>query len=141
MDGTAGRRASLPGGPDVRQAIRALREVPAEGFEPVETVCIESDLHARQIKLALEFYEVYPDEVEAMIVKDAAAVKLIDEMIAEREKTIAQVQKGRSGRAKSRDSYSGPKPPPRRLPSVVRRMLDSLKRLGHREHVRNPASG
>ncbi len=89
MDGTAGRRASLTGGPDVWQVIRALREVPADEYDPVDTVCIESDLHSRQVNLAVQFYEVYPDEIEQMIAEDLAAVQLIDEMIAERDQAIA----------------------------------------------------
>ena len=89
MDGTAGRRASLTGGPDVWQVIRALREVPADEYDPVDTVCIESDLHSRQVNLAVQFHEAYPDEIEQMIAEDLAAVQLIDEMIAERDQAIA----------------------------------------------------
>ena len=110
MDGTAGRRACLSGGPDVWQIIRALRTVPAREFDPVATVCIESDLNARQVKLAVQFYESYPDEIDEMIAKDAATVGLIEEMIAERERTagLAQSERSRSTRAKSRGNRSAP---------------------------------
>ena len=90
MDGTAGRRACLSGGPDVWQVIRALREIPTDQYDPVETVCIEADLHERQVNLAIQYCEAYPDEVEAMIAKDAAAIHLIDTMIAERDAALAQ---------------------------------------------------
>lgn len=90
MDGPSGRRARLAGGPDVWQIIRALQEVPADQYDPVETVCIESDLHERQIRLALSFYEAYPDEIEAKIEDNRAAGKRIDKMIAEREQAIAR---------------------------------------------------
>ena len=88
MDGPSGRRASLAQGPDVWQIIRALQEVPEDQYDPVETICIESDLHERQIRLAVSFYEAYPDEIEAKIVDDRAAAIRIDEMIAERERAI-----------------------------------------------------
>ena len=102
-DGPAGRRASLAGGPDVWQVIRALSEVPSDEPDPVETVSIEADLHPRQVSLAVQFYEAYPDEIEEMIAVDLAAVGLIDEMIAERERTVAERQARLSGRIASRD--------------------------------------
>lgn len=89
MDGTAGRRACLSGGPDVWQVIRALQELATGQRDPVETICIESDLHERQIRLAVSFYEAYPDEIEDMIAKDVVAIDFIDEMIASRERDMA----------------------------------------------------
>lgn len=91
-DGPAGRRASLAGGPDVWQVIRALREVPAEEPDPVETVSVEADLHPQEVSLAMRFYKAYPDEIENMIAIDRAAVGLIDGMIAERERMAAERQ-------------------------------------------------
>lgn len=90
IDGPSGRRASLADGPDVWQIIRALQEVPADQYDPVETICIESDLHERQIRLAVSFFEAYPDEIEAKIEDNRAAAKRIDEMIAERERALAR---------------------------------------------------
>ena len=92
MDGPSGRRASLADGPDVWQIIRALQEVPTDHHDPVETVCIEADLCVRQIKLAMQFYEAYPNEIEAKIADNRAAAKRIDEMISERERAIAHGQ-------------------------------------------------
>ena len=89
MDGPSGRRASLADGPDVWQIIRALHEVPSDEHDPVETVCIEADLCVRQVRLAMQFYETYPNEVEAKIADNRAAAKRIDEMISERERAIA----------------------------------------------------
>lgn len=89
MDGPSGRRASLADGPDVWQIIRALQEVPTDQHDPVETVCIEADLCVRQIKLAMQFYEAYPNEIEAKIADNRAAAKRIDKMISERERAIA----------------------------------------------------
>lgn len=92
MDGPSGRRASLADGPDVWQIIRALQEVPADQHDPVETVCIESNLRERQVHLAVCFYEAYPDEIEAKIADNRVAASRIDEMISERERAIARGQ-------------------------------------------------
>ncbi|WP_420622577.1 hypothetical protein [Candidatus Poriferisodalis sp.] len=108
MDGPSGRRASLADGPDVWQIIRALQEVPADQHDPVETVCIESDLHERQVDLAVRFFEAYPDEIEAKIEDNRAAATLIDEMIAERDQAVAQGNTAKYKRAKTQRSYSGP---------------------------------
>ncbi len=107
MDGPSGRRASLAGGPDIWQVIKALRSVPADRYDPIETVCIESDLYERQVNFAIQFYESCPDEIEAKIADDVAAGRLIDEMIAEREHAIALGQAGNSSRTKPRDPHSG----------------------------------
>jgi hypothetical protein len=101
-DGPAGRRASLAGGPDVWQVIRALNEVPAEEPDPVETVSIEADMHPQQVSLALKFYKAYPDEIDNMIAIDLAAVGLIDEMVVEREQIAAERQTYLPGRTKKR---------------------------------------
>lgn len=97
-DGPTGRRASLAGGPDVWQVIRALREVPAEEPDPVETVSVEADLHPQEVSPAMQFYKAYPDEIENTIAIDRAAVGLIDEMIAERERMAAERQARLPGR-------------------------------------------
>ena len=102
-DGPAGRRASLAGGPDVWQVIRALKEVPADGFDPVETVSVEADLHPRQIRLAMEFHKAYPDEIQALLEANRRALVLADEMIADRERTIAEQQADRARRTVERD--------------------------------------
>ncbi|WP_423916732.1 hypothetical protein [Candidatus Poriferisodalis sp.] len=107
IDGPSGRRASLAGGPDIWQVIKALRGVPMDQYDPIETVCTESDLHERQVNLAIRFYETYPDEIEAKVADDLAAGRLIDEMIAERERSIALEQTGGSSRAKLRGRHFG----------------------------------
>ena len=108
MDGPSGRRASLADGPDVWQIIRALQEVPTDQHDPVETVCIEADLCVRQIKLAVQFYEAYPNEIEAKIADNRAAARRIDEMIAERRSDVGYQHVIQSRRERTRDRYSGP---------------------------------
>ncbi|MCY4516033.1 MAG: hypothetical protein OXB99_02205 [Acidimicrobiaceae bacterium] len=63
--------------------------MPADEHDPVETVCIEADMCVRQIKLAVQFYEAHPNEIEAKTADNRAAAKRIEEMISERERAIA----------------------------------------------------
>ena len=106
-DGPAGRRASLASGPDVWQVIRALEEVPADGSDAVETVSIEADLHPRQVSLAKRFYEVYPDEIEAMLDANRRAIALAEEMIADRDRAIGAKPSDRSRLTLGRDDSPG----------------------------------
>ena len=80
-DGPAGRRASLAGGPDVWQVIRALREVPAEEPDPVETVSVEADLHPQEVSLAMRFYKAYLISKDNV---DAVAAAGFDHLLATR---------------------------------------------------------
>lgn len=107
-DGPSGRRASLADGPDVWQIIRALREVPPGEHDPAETVCVEADLCTRQVRLAVQFYEAYPTEIEAKISDNRAAAVRIEEMIAERERDAAHQQMSQPRPKRTRDRYSGP---------------------------------
>jgi hypothetical protein len=91
-DGPAGRRASLAGGPDVWQVIRALSEVPEDGSDPVMTVSIEADLHPAAVRLAMQFHDAYPDEIKAMLDANQRAAELAGEMIADRERTVDEHQ-------------------------------------------------
>ena len=106
-DGPAGRRASLAAGPDVWQVIRALEEVPADGSDPVETVSIEADLHPRQISLAKRFYGAYPDEIREMLDANQRALALAEEMIADRDRTIAEQLPDQSRRLVGRGDSPG----------------------------------
>ena len=91
-DGPTGRRASLADGPDVWQVVRALQEVPPDEHDPVGMVCVEADLSVRQVRLAMQFYEAYPGEVDAKIADNHAAAARLDAMISEREQAIARGQ-------------------------------------------------
>jgi len=68
------RRAALAGGPDVWEVIARLRELPGTEEDRIETLSEETDLHPRQIRAALEFAASHPDEVEASIGRNDAAI-------------------------------------------------------------------
>ncbi len=71
-DGRTGRRAVLVGGPDVREAIRAVKST--RGAEPelnaadvVALVEANTGVPARLIDVAVRYWSSYPDEIDAWI--------------------------------------------------------------------------
>jgi hypothetical protein len=71
-DGPMGRRATLVGGPDVWEVIRALRS--ARTAEPmlaepelIELVADNGGLAARLVRIALDYWAAHPDEVDALV--------------------------------------------------------------------------
>jgi hypothetical protein len=75
--GPAGRRAALADGPDVWEVIRGLKQARSVRGDPIELLMASSNLREDQIRLAADYYSVYPDEVDARIREDdEAAVRL-----------------------------------------------------------------
>jgi len=75
-DGPIGRRATLVGGPDVWEVIRAVQS--ARAAEPdlakgdlLELVAENSGLPARLVRTAVAYWAEYPDDVESLIAHDA----------------------------------------------------------------------
>ncbi len=71
-DGPAGRRATVVGGPDVWEIIRAVQTARAAEPELADAellVMLEEGTGAppRMIRAALDYWAAYPDEVEAMV--------------------------------------------------------------------------
>ncbi|HET8641141.1 MAG TPA: hypothetical protein VFM37_04340 [Pseudonocardiaceae bacterium] len=71
-DGASGRRAGLAGGPDVWEVIRAVRSVRANepDLDTAGVIALISDntaLPGRLVRLAIDYWSSYPDEVEAEI--------------------------------------------------------------------------
>ena len=71
-DGATGRRATVAGGPDVWEVVRAARD--ARKAEPslptAELLTMLEDntgVPARMITVALDYWGAYPDEVEAFL--------------------------------------------------------------------------
>jgi hypothetical protein len=87
-DGPAGRRASLKDGPDVWEVVRALRETPGQAEDALLLLAEQCELAPGLIRLAVEFYETYPGEIDARIAADEEAAQLIQEMIARREQLL-----------------------------------------------------
>jgi DNA-binding transcriptional LysR family regulator len=71
-DGPAGRRAVVIGGPDVREVVRAIRSAAAEGPDLDEQgvltlVSVTTGLSPRMLRVAVDYYAAYPEEVDLML--------------------------------------------------------------------------
>jgi hypothetical protein len=71
-DGPMGRRATLVGGPDVWEIIRALRS--ARSAEPalaepdvLDLVADNTGVAPRLLRVAVDYWAAYPDEVDALV--------------------------------------------------------------------------
>lgn len=71
-DGPMGRRATLVGGPDVWEVIRALRS--ARSAEPtlaepelLELVADNTGVALRLLRVAVDYWAAYPNEVDALV--------------------------------------------------------------------------
>lgn len=74
--GPAGdRRAALAGGPDVWEVVGRLRELHGGEEDRIETLTAESELHARQVRVALDFAAANPDDVERRLARNEQASK------------------------------------------------------------------
>lgn len=69
------RRAALAAGPDVWEIIARLQDLDGNEEQRVALVADETDLHPRQIRAAIDFAAEHPDDVEARIARNRAAVE------------------------------------------------------------------
>lgn len=68
------RRPALAGGPDVWEMVGRLRGLPGDEEDRIETLAAETDLHPRQIRVALEFAAAHPHDIEARITRNEEAI-------------------------------------------------------------------
>ena len=62
-DGPSGRRAAIAIGPDVWEVIKYLKEIDERGESAIEAAVDELDLSTSQVRLSLDYYSTYPDEI------------------------------------------------------------------------------
>jgi hypothetical protein len=87
--GPAGRRAALADGPDVWEIVRAVRSTPGKGGQRLRRVADEAGLRLDQLRLAVDFYAAYPEEVDARIAADEDAARRARLMIDRREQLLS----------------------------------------------------
>jgi len=87
--GLAGRRAGLADGPDVWEVVRAVRRTPGKGERRLEKVAQEAGLSIKQVRVAINFYTAYPQEIDARIAADDVAADKIRDMIDRRERLLS----------------------------------------------------
>lgn len=73
--GASGRRAVLAGGPDVWEVVRAVQELDGSEDERIATLVEEGAVTEAKIRQALAFYAAYPDEIDARVGLDEAALR------------------------------------------------------------------
>ena len=66
------RRAALAAGPDVWEVIARLRELEGDEEQRIAALTAESDLHPREIRLALDYAAAHPDDVQTRIERNEA---------------------------------------------------------------------
>ena len=88
-NGPAGRRAALAAGPDVWEIVRAVRRTTGKGEPLLRRVAEETGLGLDQVRLAVNFYSAYPDEIDARIAADETAANQIRVMVNRREQLLS----------------------------------------------------
>ncbi|MHB8620678.1 MAG: ribbon-helix-helix protein, CopG family [Chloroflexota bacterium] len=87
-DGPTGRRAGLARGPDVWEVVRAFKEASGNEERRVQELADQFELPAQQVRRAIDFYAVFPDEIEARIVADTRAAERLRERVDRRERLL-----------------------------------------------------
>lgn len=88
-DGPTGRRAGLAGGPDVWEIVRDVKQAPWSGEQRVQALARELGVAVHQLRLALDFYAAFPEEVEDRIAADERAAARLREQINRRNQLLA----------------------------------------------------
>jgi hypothetical protein len=83
------RRASLAAGPDVWEVIGRLQELDGSEEQRVSLLSKESDLHARLIRVALDYAAEHPDDVRRRIDKNRAMAQRSQAATLQREALLA----------------------------------------------------
>jgi hypothetical protein len=91
-DGPSGRRAVLIGGPDVWEVVRVVRSArsaePDLDAEAVVGLAVETmGLPPGRVRVALDYWAAYPDEIERQI-RDAEEAERAAEVLWQRERRL-----------------------------------------------------
>jgi hypothetical protein len=85
-DGPAGRRPGLVGGPDVWEVIRDVRATPGRGATLIRRVAGESGVIEALVRLAVDYYAAFPDDIDSRIAADERAAAQLRDTITRRER-------------------------------------------------------
>ena len=85
-DGPAGRRAGLVGGPDVWEVIRDVRATSGRGEAKIRRVAADAGLSASQVRLAVEYYAAFPDEIDARLAVEERTAVQLRELVTRRDR-------------------------------------------------------
>lgn len=88
-DGPAGRRAALQGGPDIWEIIRDVKHARGRGQTRVSHVARDAGLDESDVRLAVDFYAAFPDEVDARLALDERTAARVRQRIARRDELLS----------------------------------------------------
>jgi hypothetical protein len=83
------RRAALAAGPDVWEVVARLQELEGSEEQRISILAAESDLHARLIRIALDYAAEHSDEVRERIDRNRGMTERSRRMAQEREALLA----------------------------------------------------
>jgi hypothetical protein len=83
------RRAALAAGPDVWEIIARLQELEGSEEQRVAIIADETDLHPRQVRIAIDFAAEHPDDVQARIARNRAAFEASRRAAEQRQALLA----------------------------------------------------
>lgn len=83
------RRAALAAGPDVWEIIARLRELKGSEEQRIATLADETDLHPRQIRIAIDFAAEHAEDIHARIQANEAAVEASRRAVDQRHALLA----------------------------------------------------
>jgi hypothetical protein len=85
-EGPAGRRAGLVSGPDVWEVVRDVRAAAGRGEAKIRRVAAEAGLAESQVRLAVDYYAAFPEEIDARLAAEERAAAQLREIVARRER-------------------------------------------------------
>jgi hypothetical protein len=88
-DGAAGRRAGLHDGPDVWEIVRDIRLAGGRGQARIRRVADDAALSEADVRLAIDFYTAFPDEIDQRIELDERTATRVREQIARRDELLS----------------------------------------------------
>lgn len=86
--GPTGRRAALAGGPDVWELVRAVKEATRRQEQRIMHVARALGISAAAVRLAIDFYAAFPEEIDERIAEDERAAERIRELSERRERLL-----------------------------------------------------
>ena len=86
--GPAGRRPGLVGGPDVWEVVRAIQQASGQGEERLRSVAEELGIPISRLRVAVDFYVAFPEEIDERIAADARAASALHELVKRRDRLM-----------------------------------------------------
>lgn len=86
--GPTGRRAAVAGGPDVWELVRTVKETTGRQEQRITRVARALGISATTVRLAVDFYAAFPEEVDERIDEDERAAERVRELVERREQLL-----------------------------------------------------